>query len=373
MAKKKNKKISKSELFGVSLVSLILGAIVGVGGSVGSALANVKNDEIEKTTAVGKVYDDFQIHFLELGNIYAGDAIYVKAGENDILIDAGSRPNSKDTIKEYINEYCDDGKLEYVIATHAHQDHIAAFGCNEGIFYSYDIGTIIDFPLTNSETATYKKYLDARDYAVEKGATRYSALECYNNQNGAKSTYTLADNMSMDILYNTYYENETNNENDYSVCVLFRYGQNKFLLTGDLEEDGEKFLATKHAEDIKDCDLFKAGHHGSYTASTDELLDVVSPNVSVVTCVCGSTEYTKNEANTFPSQNYINRISKHTDQVYVTSLCEDYDNGTYTSMNGNVIVSGNGSEVSVACSNNTTLLKDTEWFKNNRECPENWK
>ena len=42
-------------------------------------------------------------------------------------------------------------------------------------------------------------------------------------------------------------------------------------------------------------------------------------------------------------------------------------------MNCNVIVSGNGSEVAVACSNNTTLLKDTEWFKNNRECPENWK
>ena len=79
---------------------------------------------------------------------------YVKAGDNDILIDAGSRPGSKDTIKEYVNEYCKDGKLEYVIATHAHQDHIAAFGCNEGIFYSYDIGMIIDFPLTNSNTSS---------------------------------------------------------------------------------------------------------------------------------------------------------------------------------------------------------------------------
>jgi hypothetical protein len=42
-------------------------------------------------------------------------------------------------------------------------------------------------------------------------------------------------------------------------------------------------------------------------------------------------------------------------------------------MNGNVIVSSNGSNVDVACSNNNTLLKDTEWFKNNRTCPENWK
>ena len=372
MAKKKNT-VKNSQLFGVSLCSLLLGAFVGIGGSIGWNMVDVQNDEKSKETAVGKIYDDFQIHFLELGNIYAGDSIYIKAGEADILIDAGSRSGSKDTIKNYINQYCEDGKLEYVIATHAHQDHIAAFGCNEGIYYSYDIGTIIDFPLTNSTTATYRKYLEARDYAVSKGATRYSALECYNNLNGAKSTYTFKENMTMDILYNTYYEEETNNENDYSVCVLFKYGQNKFLLTGDLEEDGEKFLATKHAEDIKDCDLFKAGHHGSYTASTDDLLDVVKPRMSVVTCVCGSTEYTSNKNNTFPSQNYIDRISEHTDQVYVTSLCNDYENGEYTSMNGNIIVSGNGNDVAVACSNNTTLLKDTEWFKNNRECPENWK
>ena len=61
----------------------------------------------------------------------------------------------------------------------------------------------------------------------------------------------------------------------------------------------EKFLANKHQEDIQDCDLFKAGHHGSYTASTEELLSVVKPKNSVVTCVCGSTEYTKNNDNTF--------------------------------------------------------------------------
>ena len=37
------------------------------------------------------VHNEFQIHFLELGNKYSGDSIYIKAGENDILIDAGSR------------------------------------------------------------------------------------------------------------------------------------------------------------------------------------------------------------------------------------------------------------------------------------------
>ena len=41
----------------------------------------------------GDVYvsGDLSIHFMELGNEYAGDSIYIKAGETDILIDAGSR------------------------------------------------------------------------------------------------------------------------------------------------------------------------------------------------------------------------------------------------------------------------------------------
>ena len=34
----------------------------------------------------------------------------------------------------------------------------------------------------------------------------------------------------------------------------------------------------------------------------------------------------------------------------------------YKSLNGNIIVSCNGSNTSVSCSNNNTILKDSEWF-----------
>ena len=47
--------------------------------------------------------------------------------------------------KEYVDKYCTDGVLEYVIATHAHQDHIAGFVGNKdgntrtGILYQYKV------------------------------------------------------------------------------------------------------------------------------------------------------------------------------------------------------------------------------------------
>jgi len=47
--------------------------------------------------------------------------------------------------------------------------------------------------------------------------------------------------------------------------------------------------------------------------------------------------------------------------------------GTVKSMNGNIVFTCSDGVVSVNCSVNNTLLKDTEWFKKNRTTPEEWK
>lgn len=70
---------------------------------------------------------DLSIHFLELGNKYTGDCTLIKVGDTEVLIDAGSRKDSAGAIADYVGQYCSDNKIEYVIATHAHQDHIAGF------------------------------------------------------------------------------------------------------------------------------------------------------------------------------------------------------------------------------------------------------
>ena len=54
---------------------------------------------------------------------------------------------------------------------------------------------------------------------------------------------------------------------------------------------------------------------------------------------------------------------------------DDYDNvGEYIILNGNIqVISDAESGVYVECSNNNTLLKDTEWFKQYRKMPSAWK
>lgn len=330
---------------------------------------NDLNKSLERKVLVSDI-SEMTINFLELGNAYTGDSTFIKAGDIDILIDAGSRNGSAKTIGDFIDTYCTDGKLEYVIATHAHQDHIAGFvGTKEatGVFERYEVGTIIDFAQHNTTSKVYNDYITKRDAEVAAGAAHYTALECAKELNGAKKIYDLAPGITMEILYQKFYENQTDDENDYSVCTLFTQGTNHYLLTGDLEKKGEQSLVENNT--LPKVQLFKGAHHGSYTANTDELLSVIQPETVCICCCAGSTEYTSNPDNTFPAQAAINRLGKYTDKIYVTTVTSTNEN-KYESMNGNIkFYCEKGTAYQVTGSNNNTILKDTEWFKSNRTWP----
>lgn len=317
---------------------------------------------------------ELSIHFLELGNKYAGDATLIKIGDCEVLIDAGSKCDSAKAVGDYVAKYCTDGVLEYVVATHAHEDHIAAFVGSKtapGIFSRFECETVIDFARTNSTSQIYADYVAARDAEVKAGAAHYTALECWNGENGAKRTYALAEDVSMSILYQRYYEEKSDDENNYSVCLLFTQGDYRYLFTGDLEKEGEESLVERN--ELPHCKLFKGGHHGSPTSSNDVLLQAIQPENVVVCCCAGSPEYTKINDNTFPSQAMIDRVARYTKNIFVTTLATDVDleNKKWgcTSMNGNVVAISDGVSFSIAGSHNSTVLKETDWFKKNRTWP----
>ncbi len=306
--------------------------------------------------------DSLSIHFLQFGNKTSGDCILIDVGDTEVLIDAGSTDGAAKTIVPYIKEYCEDGILEYVIATHYDSDHISAFvGSNgSGVFDNFFCQTIIDSGMTTKTSNVYKNYVALREKEVEAGAKHYTALECWNEENGARRSYTLGDGITLNVLYHKYYETKTTNENDYSVCVLLSQGENHFLFTGDLEKGGETSLL--ECNDLPQCKLYKAGHHGSNTASSPALLAKIQPEIVVFCCCCG-------DKYNFPHQETIDTVAKYTDKVYVLAAATDK---SFVLMNGNIVVSATAESVSVNCSNNNTLFKDTDWFQENREVPSEW-
>ena len=378
------RKINKIKTFFVSALCLVVGFVTGFVANIYTSLPD--SFEIPATTqgsshvhSNGEINvetiksDDLSIHFLELGNKYTGDCTLVKVGNTEMLIDAGSRATSVETIKTYVDQYCTDKVLEYVVVTHAHQDHYAGFATSnfeDSIFAFYEVETIIEFAKTNQNPnkGLYKNYIQNK---TQEGSTVLKATDCLNK------TYTLGDaskNVSFEVLDQKFYREPANSENDYSVCLQITHEGKKFLFTGDLEEDGESSLVDLNNGKLSQVEVYKAGHHGSKTSSSQKLLDVIKPKIVCVCCCAGSSEYTSKNENQFPTQAFIDRISVYTTQVYVTTMCLNYNEGSFKSFNGNIVVCTNSEgEISVACADNNLVLKDTDWFKQNRVCPEAWK
>lgn len=356
---------------------------------------------------------EFSIHIIDLGK-NAGDSIYIKAGENDILIDAGATASSASIICEYLNGYVTDGKLEYVIATHADKDHIAAFagsvsgGTGTGVLYNFKVDTLIKFDNVDKDKTgkednpktEYGKFMAAVKYAKSQGTTVYTAGQCYDQTGGAARQYWLDSEhtLSMNILYNYYYYNVSGDENNHSVVTLFTQTTEtdkfNYLFTGDLEKDGESKLVDWYSDPanskteydvLPKVDLYKAGHHGSGTSSTEKLLNVIKPKYIAISCCAGSPEYTSTNANTFPYQASLDNMLKHTDKIYCTgqaiNLPELKDGKfvenkwDYKPLNGNIVffftarqnsqgkTTGN---IKLWCSNSFETLPETEWFNQYR-------
>ena len=341
-------------------------------------------------------YDPISFHFLDLRIRYTGDCTYIKAGENDILIDAGARQGSAAVIDEYLSQHVEDGRLEYVIATHAHQDHIAGFvgnaddsltGGRTGILYQYKVDTLIDFPLTDATTTIYRNYQAAVEHAVQGGATHYTALQCVNEEEGASKVYDLGKGLEMEVLYNYFYDHDKTDfrkdfpeiggsfseENDFSVSLLFRQGEKAMLFTGDSEAWSEHSLVT-HNELPANVVLYKGGHHGSYTANGEELLQATSPDAIVFECTAGNNEYASSPEHSFPAQETIDRIAPYTDRVYVTQQGDWEEPSRFEPLNGTVVASyDERGDETFSFTGSDLPLKESEWFLENRTMPEAWR
>ena len=365
--------MAKKNRFSAALAALlaVVCLFVGVCGGYFGYLYVHRPIESEVYTA-----GSLQIHFPELGNKYTGDCTYIKAGDTDILIDAGSKTSSIPAISAYLDRFVTDGTLEYVIVTHAHEDHYAGFATNENkesLFDLYVCNTIIDFAHTHKdETAVmYGNYLRELADEVAAGALHYTAKQCVDS---GKTVFPLSESASLTILDQQYYHEKSpdkNDENNHSVCVLISEENDHFLFTGDLEKAGEESLAERN--DLPHVKLYKAGHHGSSTSSHEVLLQEIRPEICCVCCCAGSSEYSPLSASQFPTQEFIDRIAPYTDAVYVTTLCLDYTSDSFTSFNGNIVVSYAFGSVTVHGSASDAKLKDTEWFRQNRKTPDCWK
>jgi competence protein ComEC len=69
--------------------------------------------------------------------------------------------------------------------------------------------------------------------------------------------------------------------NDRSGIMKIVFGKKSFLFLGDVEIPAERYYISKEKK-MLDSDLLKVGHHGSKTASSEEFLKLVTPDISLI-------------------------------------------------------------------------------------------
>ena len=198
------------------------------------------------------------VHFLDVGQ---GDSIFIELPNGKtMLVDAGENYHGQGII-DYV-QTIGYQKLDYVVATHPHEDHI---GSMPYIVRNFEIGSIY-MPDVTANTATFEsllKAIKAKGLRVKNGRTGVHII---------KDGELTADIIAPD-------KPDESNLNNSSIVLLLTFGNVSYLLTGDAEtKELNAIRADMHAT------VLKAGHHGSKTSTTQTLLKKISPSVTVISC-----------------------------------------------------------------------------------------
>lgn len=269
-----------------------------------------------------------RIRVLDVGQ---GDAVLIQTGSQNILVDTGDDKYYEDGRKGEVNnqlfaalQKADVTSLDKLILTHAHADHI---GKAAQVIERYGVKELV----YNGIPSTSKYFVAALKAAREHGTkqVKVKAGDVLELGNGA--VYEVLSPTAQQVGDDTaaIKEGKKPDANNQSVVGRLVFGSFSMLLTGDAESPVEKSMAAAYGEKMR-CQVLKAGHHGSKSSSSRELLQAVRPEAVVISDGAGN-QYGH------PHAAVLERYKKQgIKQVYRTD-----ENGTVT-----IIADGSGYNVS---------------------------
>lgn len=241
-------------------------------------------------TAGDSVDGSFTIHFIDVGQ---ADSALITCDGHSMLIDGGNGDDSN--LLYSVMQRETDGHLDYVVGTHAHEDHIGGLS---GAFEAVTANMTL-CPVTEYDS---KAFRDFASYAEQKGGGITIP--------DVGETYTLGEAEFTIVGVNSV-PDDTNNT---SIVLRIVYGDTSFLFTGDAEQEAENVILAS-GQDIQST-VLKVGHHGSSTSTSEAFLDAVNPTYAVISCGSGNSYG-------HPHQETLDKLQNKGVEVYRTDLLGD--------------------------------------------------
>ncbi len=282
----KRKQRRKQSRMGILLLALLL-LLGGVLGWLVSEQAHAPAVPSPEGTAQA-----LTVTFLDVGQ---ADAALLRWGDHAALIDAGDTATAETLAVRLVN--LGVRKLDVLVATHAHADHIG------GMARLLEI-----FPV---ETV-YWSDVPGEGQLYENLAGAFSDREM-TPVSPRPGTVWSREGVTLRFLgpVQTYEE-----INDSSLVCRIEADGVAFLMTGDMEAPAEEDLLAA-GKDLN-AQVLKVGHHGSTTSSTEEFLRAVSPELAIISCG-------KDNSYGLPAQETLDRLEELGIPVLRTDLEGELD------------------------------------------------
>jgi len=243
----------------------------------------------------GLAAGEMTVSYLDVGQ---GDAELLQSGGHSMLIDAGPT-DAGPTVVNYLKSHGVD-KLDVVVATHPHEDHI---GGMVDVLNAFPVGLYVD----NGETTNTKTYENVMSTLKQKQVP-YAEVK-------TGKVIPFVEGITVDVLNPT---SDKNDLNEDSVVLKVTDGSEKFLFMGD--------SSTYNGD--PSAQILKVTHHGSNSGSSQAFLDQVNPKVAIIEVGAGNTYG-------HPTTNTLKNLDIAGAQVYRTDK------------NGNIVVTSIGSSYTV--------------------------
>ena len=199
---------------------------------------------------------EMEVHFIDVGQ---ADCALLASGGHFMLIDGGNNEDDELIVSYLRNAGVE--KLDIVVGTHPHEDHIGAL---DAAIEAVDVGAVY-MPDVSADTATYRDVLDA---------VKGKGLQVQHPEPGDVLDFN---GLPVEIFGPV---KEYSNTNNNSIVLRVSVGETAFLFTGDAEVEAE-FDILEQGFDIS-ADVLKVSHHGSSGSSVEEFLAYADADYAVI-------------------------------------------------------------------------------------------
>ena len=251
--------------------------------------------------------EQLSVTFLDVGQ---GDGICVQTKKETYLFDCGS--SSEKSIGEYVLipylKHEGISHLDGVFVSHPDKDHIS--GILELLALCKDKGITIERVILPdlAEGRMESEFANLLEAVAEMEEARPKVITISEEnfwQSGEVLFTCLHPSSNCEIF----------DSNAYSQCFLVEYEDFTMLLTGDVEGVGEEMLLKELKEkSIGEVDLLKVAHHGSKYSTGEEMLELLKPDIAVISCGADNSYG-------HPHEEIIQRLGEVGSEILTTPQC----------------------------------------------------